>query len=82
MKLSKIIFSLFFVTTTAVYAQQKEVTLEEIWGGTFSQERLESLNSLKNGKEYVILNQDRSAGTSSIDVYSYESGEKNKIFGK
>ncbi len=76
MKLSKIIFSLFFVTTTAVYAQQKEVTLEEIWGGTFSQERLESLNSLKNGKEYVILNQDRSAGTSSIDVYSYESGEK------
>ena len=78
MKLSKIIFSLFFVTTTAVFAQQKEVTLEEIWGGTFSQERLESLNSLKNGKEYIVVNQDRTAGTSSIDVYAYESGEKKR----
>ncbi|CAM4308419.1 S9 family peptidase [Gillisia limnaea] len=78
MKLSKIIFSLFFVATTAVFAQQKEITLEEIWGGTFSQERLESLNSLNNGKEYIILNQDRDAGTSSIDVYGYESGEKTR----
>ncbi|MFN4761738.1 S9 family peptidase [Gillisia sp. Q332] len=76
MKLSKFIFSLFFITTTAVFAQQKEITLEEIWGGTFSQERLESLNSLKNGKEYIVLNQDRDAGTSSIDVYAYKSGEK------
>ncbi|MFO7720749.1 MAG: DPP IV N-terminal domain-containing protein, partial [Gillisia sp.] len=76
MQLSKFIFSLFFVATTAVFSQQKEITLEEIWGGTFSQERLESLNSLKNGKEYIVVNQDRSAGTSSIDVYGYESGEK------
>lgn len=76
MKLSKTIFSLFFVITTAVFAQQKEITLEEIWGGKFSQERLESLNSLNNGKEYIILNQESDAGTSSIDVYGYESGEK------
>ncbi|MFO8147390.1 MAG: S9 family peptidase [Gillisia sp.] len=78
MKLSKIIFSLFFVATTSVFAQQKEITLEEIWSGKFSQERLESLNSLKNGKEYIVLNQDRDAGTSSIDVYGYESGEKKR----
>src|SRR5690606_11542015 len=76
MKLSHRLFALFLMVGAAVSAQQKEVTLEEIWNGTFRTERMESLQSLKNGKEYVVLNFDRSSRTSSIDVYSYEPGKK------
>lgn len=61
-----------------VFAQEKQITLEEIWSGTFSQQRLESLKSLNNGKEYIILNQDRKNGTSSIDVYDYKAGDKKR----
>lgn len=76
MKLSHRLFALFLMVGAAVSAQQKEVTLEEIWNGTFRTERMESLQSLKNGKEYVVLNFDRSSRTSSIDVNSYETGKK------
>ncbi len=75
MKLYQFVFA-FMLAATTVVAQEKKISLEEIWNGTFSQERLESLRSLNNGTEYIVLNQDRNAGTSSIDVYSYKTGEK------
>ena len=78
MKLTYRFIAFFLTASTILTAQKKELTLEEIWGGTFRQERLESLQSLNNGKEYVVLNYDRSTGTSSIDVYSYKSGEKTR----
>ncbi len=78
MKLSQFFLALFMVGTSAIFAQEKQVSLEEIWNGEFSQQRLESLNSLNNGDEYIVLNQDRSKGTSSIDVYAYKSGEKKR----
>jgi len=76
MKLSHRLFAFFLMVGAVVSAQQKEVTLEEIWNGTFRTERMESLQSLKNGKEYVVLNFDRNSRTSSIDVYSYETGKQ------
>ncbi|SKB45283.1 dipeptidyl-peptidase-4 [Salegentibacter holothuriorum] len=76
MKFSKILVGLLIAATSTIYAQNKEVSLEEIYDGTFRQERLQSLQSLDNGKEYVVLNRDRNANTSSIDVFSYKSGDK------
>ena len=76
MKFSKILVGLLIAATSTIYAQDKEISLEEIYDGTFRQEYLQSLQSLDNGKEYVALNRDRNANTSSIDVYSYKSGEK------
>jgi len=76
MKFSKILVGLLIVATSAIYAQDKEISLEEIYDDTFRQERLQSLQSLDNGKEYLVLNRDRDANTTSIDVYSYKSGEK------
>ncbi|OEY72783.1 S9 family peptidase [Salegentibacter salarius] len=76
MKFSKILVGLLIAATSTIYAQDKEISLEEIYDGTFRQERLQSLQSLENGKEYVVLNRDRNANTSSIDVYSYKSGDK------
>ncbi|NJY63676.1 S9 family peptidase [Salinimicrobium sp. CDJ15-81-2] len=78
MKLTYGLLAFFLSATTLLTAQKKEITLEDIWGGTFRQERMESLRSLNNGKEYVVLNFDRESGTSSIDVFSYETGKKTR----
>lgn len=79
MRIPKFVLTLFLVGTSATFAQNKQVTLGDIWSGTFSQERLESLNSLNNGTEYIVLNQDKNTGSSSIDIYNYASGEKKEV---
>ena len=68
----------FLVTLTSSKAQQKEITLEDIWGGTFRTQFMDVLHSMNNGKQYSILNYNRSTSASSIDVYDYKSGEKVK----
>ncbi|HSI69424.1 MAG TPA: S9 family peptidase, partial [Gillisia sp.] len=78
MKITKFLLAFLLAGTAAVQAQQKEITLEEIWNGTFSQERLESLKSLNNGTEYIVLNQNRDLGSTTIDVYDYKSGDKKR----
>ena len=78
MKIAYRLFAFLLTLSTVVTAQQKEITLEEIWDGTFRQERLQSLQSLNNGTEYVVLNRDRETGNSTIDVYSYKTGEKTR----
>ena len=78
MKFPKILVAFILAASSVLTAQQKEVSLEEIWSGTFQQERLQSLQSLNNGEEYVVLNRDRESGNTSIDVYSYKSGKKTR----
>jgi len=70
------VFLLFLTALTTVTAQQKEITLEDIWGGTFRTQRLDALKSLNNGKEYSVLNYNKSEKVSTVDVYDYKSGEK------
>ncbi|WP_435623522.1 S9 family peptidase [Flagellimonas sp.] len=57
-------------------AQKKKIALEEIWGGAFRTEQLDVLRSLKNGKQYTILNFNRGNGTSSLDKYDYATQQK------
>ncbi len=57
-------------------AQKKKITLEEIWGGEFRTEYMDVLRSMNNGKQYTILNFNRSPRTSSLDKYDYETLEK------
>ncbi|MDX1331598.1 MAG: S9 family peptidase [Robiginitalea sp.] len=57
-------------------AQQKQITLEDIYGGTFSTQGLEVLRSMNDGQHYTILNSDSQARTSSIDKYRYSTQEK------
>lgn len=61
---------------TASLAQDKPITVEEIYSGAFRTEGLDALRSLKNGKQYTILNFDRLAGTSAIDKYDYATLKK------
>lgn len=72
----KSLLVLFVMAITAVTAQKKEITLEDIWGGTFRTERMDALRSLDNGKEYAVLNYSRQTNASTVDVYDYKSGEK------
>lgn len=53
----------------------KEITLEEIWGGAFSTERMNALNSM-NGDFYSLLNTNPETQTSTVDKYSYKTLEK------
>lgn len=67
---------LLFLTVSLVIAQTKIVTLEDIWGGKFRTEQMDVLHSMANGKEYSVLNFDRKNGTTTIDVYDYETSKK------
>lgn len=70
------IYLLFLFVSISLTAQQRQITLEEIWTGQFSTEGLDVLRSLNNGKEYAVLNQTRAGST--VDVYEYKTGEKIK----
>jgi dipeptidyl-peptidase-4 len=76
-RLHSLPFLLLFLTAiTALTAQQKNISLEEIWGGAFRTQGLDALHSMNNGKEYAVLNYDRQNKASTVDVYDYKSGEK------
>ncbi|TAI48042.1 S9 family peptidase [Flagellimonas allohymeniacidonis] len=73
----KFLFSLFLSgVLTFTFAQQKKITLENIWNGTFRTEGMEVLRSMKNGKQYTVLNFNRSPRNSSLDKYDYTTLEK------
>jgi len=80
MKIRNIVLSLVVTLSTGIlsstYAQSKDITLEEIWSGEFSQERMQNLQSLKDGKSYIVQDYDRANQNMTVDIYSYETGEK------
>ncbi len=80
MKSHKIILSLFVIffinALVSLHAQTKDITLEEIWSGEFSQERMQSLQSLKDGKSYIVQDYDRTNQEMKVDIFSYKTGEK------
>ncbi len=67
-----------FLTTSLIYCQNKQITLQEIWSGAFRTEGMQALHSMKNGQQYSVLNYNRQNGTSSIDIYDYKTLEKVK----
>ncbi|CDF80683.1 dipeptidyl peptidase IV, partial [Formosa agariphila KMM 3901] len=69
---------LFLITTSLVSAQQKQITLEDIWNGSFRTERMESLHSMANGQEYSVLDVNRQTKSTSIDIYDYKTLSKVK----
>ena len=60
-------------------AQQKKISLEELWSGTYVTEGMEAIYPLKNGKHYTVLNTDIASGSVSIDKYDYNTLEKLEI---
>lgn len=58
------------------YAQEKKASVEEIYQGEFRTEGMDVLRSLNNGKQYTILNSNRTNQTSTIDKYDYSTLKK------
>ena len=67
---------LFFLTTFYSFAKDQKITLDEIWNGTFSTQRMEALHSMNNGKQYSVLNFNRTNRSTSVDVYDYKTQDK------
>ena len=67
---------LWLLATPALQAQKKQITLEDIWGGTFRTEGLEALRSTKDGQHYTVLNQDRDRQVAAIDKYDYRTRQQ------
>ena len=67
---------IWLVASPLLTAQQKQITLEDIWGGAFTTEGMEVLRSMNDGQHYTILNSDPEARMSSIDKYRYSTQEK------
>ncbi|WP_179343718.1 S9 family peptidase [Winogradskyella ursingii] len=78
MKLKLFVAIFGFLITASLTAQNKQITLEEIWGGQFRTEGMQALHSMNNGKQYSVLNIDRQNRTSTIDLYDYKTLEKVK----
>jgi len=68
---------LFFVGLSVLtFAQEKKITIEEIYQGAFRTSGLDVLRSMKNGEHYTILNYNSADKSSSIDKYDYKTLEK------
>ncbi len=76
MKFLKFSLIICFLVTGLISAQNREITLDEIWNGTFRTEGMQSLHSMNNGKQYSVLNTNN--GTTTIDIYDYKTLEKVK----
>ncbi|PQJ80772.1 S9 family peptidase [Polaribacter porphyrae] len=63
-----------YAQTSNIDSQNKEITLQKIWNGTFSSDRMNALNSM-NGDFYSLLNRDNQ-GNTTVDKYSYATLEK------
>ncbi len=70
------LFSLLVVTNLS--AQNKEITLEEVWSETFRTEKMDALHTMKNGQQYSVLNFDKTTRSSSIEIYDYKTLQKIK----
>ncbi|WP_407557343.1 S9 family peptidase [Winogradskyella sp. 4-2091] len=65
-----------FFITALVFCQEKQITLEEIWGGKFRTSGMQALHSMANGNQYSVLDFNRVSRTTTIDIYDYETLEK------
>lgn len=59
-----------------VSAQEKQITVEEIYTGEFRTQGMDVLRSMNNGKQYTVLNKDSYQGLVSVDRYDYSTLEK------
>ena len=57
----------------------KEITIKDFLGGSFTPQKMNSLNSM-NGDYYSLLNRDKN-GNSTIDKYHYSSLKKVATMG-
>ena len=75
MTLRKFFFFITLLSIKLVSSQEKTITLEEIWNGSFRTKGLQSLHPLKDGESYSVLNFNKASRSTSIDVYDYKTSK-------
>ena len=78
MMLSKLLFLTYVLLSTFIFAQNKQITVEALWDGTFSTRGIPSLHSMNDGKRYATYNSNRSNQSVSVDVYEYSTNTKTE----
>jgi dipeptidyl-peptidase-4 len=76
MKKLTFFIALFITSVSITNAQEKQVTLEDIWGGEFRGEYMDALHSMKDGEHYSVLDFDRTSRSTTVDKYSYKTLQK------
>lgn len=62
--------------TPLLIAQQKQISVTDIYTGEFQTQGMDVLRSMNNGKQYTVLNKDVYRGIVSVDTYEYSTLEK------
>lgn len=77
----KILLFIFFLilinNSSKAQQKNKEITLRQIWNGSFSPKRMNALNSM-NGDYYSLLNFNEETMSTLVEKYSYKSLKKVK----
>ena len=58
---------IFFLSADA----EQKITVEAIYRGEFSAQRMDELQSMKNTNRYTVLNSDQNSGSAQIDLYDF-----------
>ncbi|WP_340157158.1 S9 family peptidase [uncultured Maribacter sp.] len=59
-----------------IWAQEKKISVSEIYQGAFRTEGLEALRSMNNGTQYTVLHTNRFSQSTTVDKYDYKTLEK------
>ncbi len=72
--MKKVLFFLFL--TTQVFAQQKHITIDDIWNGTFRPDYLYGLKALPNSDKYSKIDINREKKAYELNIYDYATQQK------
>lgn len=76
MKLHTLLFVFALSLIIQATAQQKAISLEELWEKGYATSSLEELHSMNNGEQYTVMEARPVTGVSAIVAYDYVSSEK------
>ena len=79
MKKTAILFGALILIGLSASGQEKEISVPEIYNGTFRTQGMESLRSRNNGDQYTVLERNESTGATEIGLYNYSSLEKSRV---
>ena len=71
------LFTLILLSfSVIIWAQEKKISVSEIYQGAFRTEGLEALRSMNNGTQYTVLHTNRFSQSTTVDKYDYKTLEK------
>ncbi|MFV1448663.1 S9 family peptidase [Maribacter sp. HS] len=71
------LFTLILLSfSVIIWAQEKKISVSEIYQGAFRTEGLEALRSMNNGTQYTVLHTNRFSQSTTVDKYDYKTLEE------